>query len=429
MKTSFKMVAMLLGIGVFPVCAQAQKKVVIEDEEPNSIMFVSRDKAGDEIIRIMNDRSQMRFHDPNAPRFLLTDQKGKFALGIGGYVRATGEYDFNGIVDDVDFYPALIGRPGKGNFAKNQFQMDITTSTLFLKLVGRTKHLGDFVVYTAGNFRGDGKTFELQNAYAQFLGFTIGYSYGSFMDLSALPPTIDFAGPNGSAFYRTTQLSYMCDKLKNWKFGVSMEMPSVDGTTNSELDIAQQRMPDFTAYAQYGWNSKSHLRVGGLIRSMTYTSTLSDKAHAVTGFGVQASATFNVGRQWQVFGQATYGKGIGQYLNDISNLNVDIVPDPDKEGKMQALPMLGWYAGLQYNISPKVFLSSTYSMSRLYSENGYPANEPSTYRYGQYFVANLFWNVTPNMQVGAEYLRGWRTNFDDSTNHANRMNLLVQYSF
>lgn len=61
MKTSFKMVAMLLGIGIFPVCAHAQKKVVIEDEEPNSIMFVSRDKAGDEIIRIMNDRSQMRF--------------------------------------------------------------------------------------------------------------------------------------------------------------------------------------------------------------------------------------------------------------------------------------------------------------------------------------------------------------------------------
>ena len=153
MKTSFKMVAMLLGIGIFPVCAHAQKKEIIEDEEPNSIMFVSRDKAGDEIIRIMNDRSQMRFHDPNAPRFLLTDQKGKFALGIGGYVRATAEYDFNGIVNDVDFYPALIPQRGSGNFAKNQFQMDITTSTLFLKLVGRTKHLGDFVVYTAGNFR------------------------------------------------------------------------------------------------------------------------------------------------------------------------------------------------------------------------------------------------------------------------------------
>ena len=27
------------------------------------------------------------------PAFLLMDKQGKFALGIGGYVRATGEYD------------------------------------------------------------------------------------------------------------------------------------------------------------------------------------------------------------------------------------------------------------------------------------------------------------------------------------------------
>ena len=140
MKTSIKMVAMLLGIGIFPICAQAQKKVIIENKEPNSIMFVSRDKAGDEIIQIMNNRQQMRFHDPNTPRFLLTDQKGKFALGIGGYVRATAEYDFNGIVDDVDFYPALIPQCGSGNFTKNQFQMDITTSTLFLTF-GRLRSL------------------------------------------------------------------------------------------------------------------------------------------------------------------------------------------------------------------------------------------------------------------------------------------------
>ena len=32
MKTSFKMVAMLLGIGIFPLCANAQKKVIIEDD-------------------------------------------------------------------------------------------------------------------------------------------------------------------------------------------------------------------------------------------------------------------------------------------------------------------------------------------------------------------------------------------------------------
>ena len=113
----------------------------------------------------------------------------------------------------------------------------------------------------------------------------------------------------------------------------------------------------------------------------------------------------------------------------MSNLNVDLVPDPEDEGKMQALPMMGWFAGAQYNISPKVFISGTYSASRLYSENGYPNNQPGYYKYGQYLVANAFWNVTPNMQVGAEYLRGWKTNYDRTTHHANRLNLLVQYSF
>lgn len=359
--------------------------------------------------------------------FLLMDRKGKFALGIGGYVRATAEYDFGGIVDDIDFIPAFIPNSSK---IKNQFQMDANTSTIFLKLVGHTKLLGDFIVYTAGNFRnGSNKGFQLQNAYVSFRDITVGYTYGGFMDLGALPSTIDFQGPNGATFYRTTQLAYTYKGLKNFRFNASIEMPSVDGTTNSDLNINQQRMPDFTAYAQYGWNNSSHLRVGALIRSMTYTSSFCDKASSVTGFGVQASTTFNVGKKWQVFGQATYGKGIGQYLNDISNLNVDIVPDPDKEGKMQALPMLGWYAGLQYNVCPKVFLSSTYSMSRLYSDNGYPDAVGSTYHYGQYFVANMFWNVTSNMQVGAEYLRGWRNNFDNSTHHANRINLLVQYSF
>lgn len=427
MNTLLRGTVLLFGLGLFVVPAKAQK-VVIEDDEPNSIMIVSRDKAGDEIIRIMKETQSPRFQDPKAPRFVLTDRKGKFALGIGGYVKATAEYDFNGISDDVDFYPSLI--PNKGqSYVRNQFQIDATTSTVFLKLVGRTKNLGDFVVYTAGNFRGSGNSFQLQNAYASFLGFTVGYDYGLFMDLSALPPTIDFAGPNGQIFYRATQFRYERTFLKKWKAGIGVEMPVVDGTTNENERIGTQRMPDFPAYLQYGWNSNSHIRVAGIVRSMTYDNLVGEKAESEIGWGTFVSTTFNIGKKIQAFGQASYGRGIGQYLNDLSNLNVDIVPDPEKEGTMQVLPMMGWYAGLQYNITPKVFVSSTYSQSRLYSENDYPATPSEQYRYGQYFVANLFWNITPDLQVGAEYLRGWRTDFNDEVRHANRLNVAVQYSF
>lgn len=50
----------------------------------------------------------------------------------------------------------------------------------------------------------------------------------------------------------------------------------------------------------------------------------------------------------------------GSSQNDMSMLNVDVVPNPEKEGKMQVLPMMGWFAGMQYNFSPKVFITSTY---------------------------------------------------------------------
>ena len=87
-----------------------------------------------------------------------------------------------------------------------------------------------------------------------------------------------------------------------------MEMPSVDGTTNSDVSISTQRMPDFAASAQYNWNSNSHIKLGAIVRSMTYSSNVHDKAFSTTGFGLQASTTFNVTKKWQVFGQLNYGK-------------------------------------------------------------------------------------------------------------------------
>ena len=80
----------LLCVAGLPLSTiHAQKKEIIDDEAPNGIVIVTIDKAGDEIIRIMNESQLPYIHDPKAPRFLLMDKQGKFALGIGGYVRAT----------------------------------------------------------------------------------------------------------------------------------------------------------------------------------------------------------------------------------------------------------------------------------------------------------------------------------------------------
>ena len=98
---------LLLGMGFLSAPAKAQK-VVIEDDAPNSIVLVSQDKAGDEIVRIMNETQSPRFHDPKAPRFVLTDRQGRFALGIGGYVKATAQGGFRRISAVFELHTSLI---------------------------------------------------------------------------------------------------------------------------------------------------------------------------------------------------------------------------------------------------------------------------------------------------------------------------------
>ena len=74
--------------------------------------------------------------------------------------------------------------------------MDASTATIFLKLVGHTRLLGDFTVYTAGKFpRRRLKQFQLRNAYMSFRNITVGYTYGGFMDLGASPPPLTSRGP------------------------------------------------------------------------------------------------------------------------------------------------------------------------------------------------------------------------------------------
>ncbi len=435
MKTNLRLLVLSLVIlTTFSITAQNKEATILK--QSNNIILISVDSVGNEVARMLAKTVSPKFNDHNTPSYLLTSKNDNFALGIGGNILAVASYDFGGIVKDISFNTAKI--PTRtSTAARNQYQMDISHSSLFLKLLGKTKRLGDIVVFINGNFSGNNYAFDLQNAYVQFLGFLVGYNYGSFMDLPAVAPTIDFYGPCGMVNYKVTQLSYTYDQIKNWSFTGSIEMPTVHTTQASNLEgynleESVQRMPNFSANAQYNWGTSSQIRAAAIVRSMTYNRFHDNipKTNSILGWGAQLSTIFNVSQNLKMFGQMTYGKGIGTFIKDLDELKIDLVPDLNTPGKMQAIPTLGWYAGLRYDFTPAFFISTTYSQSRIYAENGWPVNNSDFYKQGQYLVANAFWNITPNMQAGIEYLRGWRSGFaDNSIRHANRLNLMLQYSF
>ena len=226
------------------------------------------------IIRKMYEANGQHFQDPRAARFLFMDKEGKVALGIGGYVKGTMSVDMDGISDNLDFVTYDIPAPMKTDM-RNQFQMDASTSRIFLKLVGADTRVGDFTVYLESDFRGkNGHQYDLRlrQAYIQLGGWKIGRARTTFADAASSPPTIDFEGPSGSVSTKNTMIQYSHQFGKHWSTAISIEAPSASYTTDKNLaESIKQRVPDIPSYVQYAWNGgKSHIRWSNFFPFLSY---------------------------------------------------------------------------------------------------------------------------------------------------------------
>lgn len=422
MKKAFILISLLSGLFA---SAQAQNANGTS-EMPAPVVYITENVYEQpDIIAVFNNTHSGYFRDPKAPRFIFVDQQGKWGLGIGGYVQTKAEYDFGGIVDDVDFKPSAIAT---GDKASSAFRMDATTSLLFLKLVGRSAWFGDFTVYTAGTWRGANNTFKLHNAYMKFKYLTVGYDTGNFMDDAAVPFTLDYAGPCGMLFYRTVQALFHYGFDWGLSMGLALETPEAKGINSDYATVGAQRMPNIPIYLRYAWDRNSHVRLGGILRDLSYDDHLNGKNYQKLAWGAQASTLMTFGNV-QLRGQYCVGEGIASLFNDLSNVDADLVPNPNKPGAMMKMLTDGWYASVQYNFTSKLFASATYSQCTVHSRNGYNIANPDNYKRGQYVVANVCYHLSPHLQLGAEYLHGWRVDYEGDTNNANRVNLSAQFNF
>ena len=92
------------------------------------------------------------FQQTEKPQFVFASKTNKFSFSMGGFVALRAGYDFDGIVDNIDFVPYDIPVPGNYN-SKQKLMMDASTSRLFLKAITNTRALGRVVVYVSTDFR------------------------------------------------------------------------------------------------------------------------------------------------------------------------------------------------------------------------------------------------------------------------------------
>ena len=377
------------------------------------------------------DTHRPGFQQVEKPQFIFATKNNRFSFALGGFVQLRAGYDFEGISNNLDFIPYDISTTSSYD-TRQKLIMDASTSRLYMKAVTNTATLGRVVIFMDADFRGGAPgsyTPRVRSAYVSMLGFTLGRDVTTFCDLTAAPMTIDFQGPNAYNFNFATLIRYEYGFAdRHLSFGVAAEMPVVSGTYGERFAAIPQRVPDIPLYFQYAWGTdrSSHLRASAVLRNIYLHDLERDSNTSLLGWGVQFSGTIRCCRFLRLFMNGVYGKGITPYIQDLTGSGLDFTPWAHDATHVGTLPMWGWQAAAQLNLTPRLFLSGGYSTVRVQRNHGFYAADQ--YHRGTYVFGNLFYALSPRCRIAGEYLYGSRRDRSDASGHAHRINVMVQYS-
>jgi hypothetical protein len=348
-------------------------------------------------------------------------------MGFGGYVKLNGVFDFNGIVDNYDFITYDIPVP-KELPGQKRIYLDAHQSRLYTEVLGSIKGK-PMRMYVEVDFYSENYYPHLRQAYAQYNGFLLGQTWTTLMDLEATPNTIDFEGPNSEIALRTPMIRYSFKISNAFSMQSALELPNPSMTYGPPLTSTYQYVPDIIANIKFH-GKWGHLQTGGVYRNLSVLDTLNNKTENTPGFGGMFSGVFNIGKKDNFMFQFAYGKGISNYIQDISGVGLDAVPEYDSNQIpiMKAVVSGGGYISYQHFWHPNWNSTVVYGITKVNTLLVRQGQE-SPYQLGQYFAVNLFWTILPPLTIATEYLWGKRENYDGESGTANRINLMAQFNF
>ena len=369
----------------------------------------------------------MHSQDPRVPYFMFMSRDADFAMGLGGVVRMRGWADWAGAMHNNGFIPYDIAIPK--DYSRRKWLGGTPAGTaLYYRIIGRNASLGNYQLYIEANFNGyEARDFHLKKAYATVNDWTVGYTNSTFSDPATESMLVDGQGPNAYVSTTTLLVRWMHTIKAHWVVAASVEMPDAQiGADGVLTENVPEWAPDVAAFGQYQWGSGQHVRLSGVMRVLPYRDLVALKNRNVIGLGVQLSSVMRPTRQLTLYATANYGKGIGSMTGDLIMGNYDLVAVPEKSGTLYAPKSFGWFGAVQYHFMHNLYASATFGELRYLPEH--PVY-PTEYKYGLYSAYNVFWNITPRIQVAGELNLGKRQNMNGEHRWARRISLMTQFSF
>lgn len=385
------------------------------------------------------------------PKFVVKTPNNKFLMTIGGMVNPILGFDIGNNLykqDDagISFVTAAIPVPAqKGK--KGDFYINPLNGAVDLQVVGLAGTPNEITGYVKIGTNGINNSIVLQRAYLSYRNFTAGMKLTLLQDdYACQPPTIDPEGPSGCVSAVAYEISYKSPSYNGFRYAVGIDMPTYysskgyyrgkdypqfDGKQVDDYGDAEQLVPDIPAWVEYSFSQWNRIRLSGMLRNFAYRDLLTDKTRHATGWGLMLSGNLSPNPKWIFYYQFAYGKGIGNYLQDIAGKPLSFIPDDSEPGKMTPSPMMGANIGVSFNPTSKLQFNAMFSESRIWDVRNYcnALDESQNYRYALYGAVNCFYNITPWLQWGIEYLWGHRQTWNIGGAHDSRIQTQLAFTF
>ncbi len=356
----------------------------------------------------------------NRGLFIITPDQ-KMQLRILGSVRFLVDFDNKDLSDKNSFQTPEIQTGDQNKWLPNYYN-GLNQTRLGFEVTRRTDD-GDVFIRLETDFAGI-NGFRIRHAYGQYKRFLIGQTWSLFSQITALPSTVDFGGPPGSASVRTPQIRYFSPWSlidMNLALGLEYVVPDIELPDSIQVKPFQFLPAASVRLDQnFDWG---YLQISGIIPILSARNVDNDFKVRV-GWGVAASAVVNTWLNGKWYFQIVCGQAINGFVNNLTGTGSNVLINP--EGKAVLPFTLGVYATYEHQWTEKIYSNLTYGIVDVSKQDFTPGDK---FHLGYAFLFNTFWDIVEGAKVGGEIIWGQRVDKNTSRGDATRINFLFYYDF
>lgn len=378
------------------------------------------------------------------------------AIGITGGDRTVGSSDlFNPVAIQTRGTPPTGTAPGDPNTRIHGRQ-----TRIFVEASKTDTPFGPARAYVEADFFGpidlgtetasNSSTFRLRHAFGEVGPLLGGQYWSTYSDPTSYPEILDFQGPGAQAFIRQGQVRYTHNFGGGWMASVAVENPEsrnrigtgpVTGTgappavTGLQVigvgPFARDTTPDFIGRIRYESPAVNFQLSAVGTRSVAPVATPAVPVvpgDDTLGFGVLAAGQiaipfFNKKDNFRF--QVSYLDGASRYIQDVGGSAPSLAYNATLT-QFDTIKAWGAFGALQHWWTDMLRTNVVYSFVSI---NNPAFSGPAVVRETQYATINLLYSPWPDVDLGAEYQYGRRTDTDGRTGQQTRVQGSVIYRF